>query len=258
MRTCVRVRTVRSTFRPDQRVADRTARGRAGGAEGGIADRRRTRDASAVRRRLANRDRSSSSRAAQLRRWSRISASRSKRSWSRARPAREAPEGRLNAEFSSSRRECCGSGLEDRVTGVRVDVIASRCPTAAPDFASVAVRAGSAQIRASGAPRRATSTPDAAALLLDAVERWRPNACSLELADGSVRWRARYPNRFAAPGLRWPSNALRRLGRTTRTRRAGGLAVLVLVRHAACFAALFVGWASWGDYAQDAHCLQSQ
>src|SRR5215212_11687790 len=37
-----------------------------------------------------------------------------------------------------------------------------------------------------------------------------------------------------------------------------GLAVLVLVRHAARFAALFVGWAAWGLDAEDSHCLQAQ
>lgn len=37
-----------------------------------------------------------------------------------------------------------------------------------------------------------------------------------------------------------------------------GLAVLVLVRHAACFAAFFLGGAAWGHYAQDSHCLQAQ
>ena len=39
---------------------------------------------------------------------------------------------------------------------------------------------------------------------------------------------------------------------------AAGLAVLVLVRHSACFAALFGHRASWGDDAQDSHCLQAQ
>ena len=36
------------------------------------------------------------------------------------------------------------------------------------------------------------------------------------------------------------------------------LAVLVLVRYAARFAAFFVRWASWRDYAEYAHCLQSE
>ena len=42
------------------------------------------------------------------------------------------------------------------------------------------------------------------------------------------------------------------------TTAALALAVFVLVRHAACFAALFLGWAAWGDDAQDSHCLQAQ
>ena len=37
-----------------------------------------------------------------------------------------------------------------------------------------------------------------------------------------------------------------------------GLAVLVLVRHSAGFAALFLGGAAWGHDAQDSHCLQAQ
>jgi hypothetical protein len=44
----------------------------------------------------------------------------------------------------------------------------------------------------------------------------------------------------------------------TRPLGTAGLAVFVLVRHAAGFAALFLGWAAWGDDAQDSHCLQAQ
>ena len=77
--------------------------------------------------------------------------------------------------------------------------------------------------------------------------------------------------RVASPSARSPSGSARASGGILTDLRAGPdappsgtatvsgrLAVLVLVRHSARFAALFLGGASWWDYAEHSHCLQAE
>ena len=95
------------------------------------------------------------------------------------------------------------------------------------------------------------------ALCIGWPTRWHTNICS-HRGGRLGNWGARIrTGSRGSKGLHLAITTTPQTGTAT-VPPASPLAVLVLVRHAACFAALLVGWAAWRDYAQDAHRLQSQ
>src|SRR5215204_1983893 len=98
----------------------------------------------------------------------------------------------------------------------------------------------------------------AAASLYRGPERGICERMFVQATDGTVTGEPGFEPDPAGPKPAGRANYPTPQGHQRRYHQRTSSTVLVLVRHATRFAALFLGRASWRDYAEHSHCLEAE